>query len=272
MNDRPRLLIAGCGDLGVRLAARLTQWDVHGLRRRPERLPQTLTAHAGDLLQPETFRPLHGHWDAVVYTATPSARVAQDYRRAYVEGLARLLDVVRADRLVFVSSTAVHGEDHGEWVDETTPARPSSFNGEILLEAEALAVAADGIRLRFSGIYGPGRDWLLRSLRAGPVKCRRTPPLWTNRIHSEDCAGTLAHLLGLAAPESLYLASDARPAPRWDVLRWLAEAMGLAGPVEDPRSSEGQGKRIRSHRLLDSGYALRYPDYTSGYQEMLACE
>lgn len=272
MSQPPRLLIAGCGDLGVRLAARLQHWEVHGLRRRPELLPDGIRAHAGDLARPETLASLGGHWDAVVYTATPSARSAQDYRRAYLEGLAGLLEVVQTDRLVFVSSTAVYGQDHGEWVDEDAPAEPESFNGEILLEAEALAASVGGIRLRFSGIYGPGRDWLIRSLRAGQVRCRRTPPAWTNRIHSEDCAGVLAHLLALESPQSLYLASDSQPAPRWDVLRWLAAALGVPGPVEDDASAEGQGKRIRAERLFDSGYELCYPDYTSGYREMLACE
>jgi nucleoside-diphosphate-sugar epimerase len=272
MNERPRLLIAGCGDLGIRLAARLPHWEVHGLRRQPELLPDGIHAHGGDLSRPESLGDLAGHWDAVVYTATPSARSAQDYRRAYVEGLAGLLQVVQADRLVFVSSTAVYGQNRGEWVDEDSLAEPCSFNGEILLEAEALAASAGGIRLRFSGIYGPGRDWLIRSLRSGPLRCRREPPSWTNRIHSEDCAGVLAHLLGLAKPEHLYLASDTRPAPRWEVLSWLAEVLGVPGPIEDDASTEGQGKRIRAARLLASGYALRYPDYITGYQEMLACE
>jgi len=265
MSTIPRLLIAGCGDLGVRLAVHLPDWEVHGLRRRPEQLPDGIMAHAGDLTRPETLTALRGHWDAVVYTATPSARTADDYRRAYVDGLAGLLQVVHSDRLLFVSSTAVHGQDQGEWVDELSTAEPTSFNGEILLEAEALAASAGAVTVRFSGIYGPGRDWLIRSLR-------RDPPLWTNRIHAEDCAGALAHLLKLAKPDALYLASDARPAPRWEVLEWLAGALGVAGPVEDQTSSEGQGKRVRAARLLASGYSLRYPDYTAGYTEMLACE
>jgi len=270
MSDAPRLLIAGCGDLGVRLAARLPDWKTHGLRRRAELLPASLTRHAGDLARPDTLAALRGHWDAVVYTATPSARTVEEYRRAYIDGLVGLLEVVQTDRLILVSSTAVYGQENAEWVDEEAAVEPASFNGEILLEAEALAASVGGIRVRFSGIYGPGRDWLIRSLRSGPVQCRRQPPLWTNRIHSEDCAGVLAHLLGLDTPQPLYLASDAQPAPRWQVLSWLAGALGVPGPVEDTRSTEGQGKRIRAERLFASGYVLQYPDYISGYREMLA--
>lgn len=263
-----RVLIAGCGDLGNRLLARLGGWQVHGLRRNVSRLAPGIVPVSADLSDPSTLDPAAGDWDAVVYTATPGERTPEGYRQAYVTGMQALLDRVRARRLIMVSSTAVFGQDEGEWVDEASPTEPQRFNGEILLEAERVAADAGGIVLRLSGIYGPGREYLVRSVRSGPVECRRAPPIWTNRIHSEDCAGALAHLLELEQPDALYLASDARPAPRWDVLEWLAERLGVAGPVETAAEA-GQGKRIDADRLFRSGFALQYPDYRAGYEELL---
>lgn len=267
-NRARRLLIAGCGDLGNRLAARLAEWRVHGLRRNVSRLPDGIVPLRADLSRSATLDAAAGDWDAIVYTATPGERTPDGYRLAYVNGLKTLLTRARTERLIMVSSTAVFGQDQGEQVDETSPAEPRHFNGEILLEAERIAAEAGGIVLRFSGIYGPGREYLLRSVRNGPVECRRDPPVWTNRIHSEDCAAALAHLLELEQPESLYLASDARPAPRWDVLDWLARELGVPGPVGAPDDA-GQGKRVDASRLSKSGFELQYPDYRAGYGEML---
>ena len=243
-----RLLIAGCGDLGNRLSVRLEDWQVHGLRRDVSRLAAGIVPVRADLSNPSSLADVAGEWDAVVYTATPGERSPEGYRQAYVSGMQALLARVRARRLVMVSE-------------------PQRFNGEILLEAERIAADAGGIVVRFSGIYGPGRDYLVRSVRNGPVACRRDPPIWTNRIHSEDCAAALAHLLEMEQPEPLYLASDARPTPRWDVLAWLADRLDVPGPV-DTSDDAGQGKRIDANRLFESGFALQYPDYRAGYEEL----
>lgn len=263
-----RLLVAGCGDLGNRLPGRLAEWQVHGLRRNVSKLAAGIVPVRADLANPATLDAVAGDWDAVIYTATPGERTPEGYRQAYVAGLRNLLHRVRPGRLIMVSSTAVFGQDDGSRVDEASPTEPQRFNGEILLEAERIAADAGGIVIRFSGIYGPGREYLVRSVRNGPVECRRDPPIWTNRIHSEDCAAALAHLLALERPAALYLASDARPAPRWEVLQWLAERLDAPGPV-DVADDAGQGKRIDADRLFESGFALQYPDYRVGYEELL---
>lgn len=265
-----RLLIAGCGDLGVRLARRMDAraWVTHGLRRHPEQLPPNIRPVQADLLDPDSLQSAAGHWDALVYQATPDERTPQGYRAAYVQGLGNLLTVCRADRLIFVSSTAVYGQDAGEWVDEHSATEPTAFSGQILLEAEALGAGHGGLSVRFSGIYGPGREYLIRSLKSGRARCRPDPPQWTNRIHAEDCAAVLGHLIELKSPEPVYCASDCRPAPRCEVLDWLAAQLGVPSPIRDQEDA-GQGKRVSNQRLIDSGFTFQYPDYSSGYRELL---
>jgi nucleoside-diphosphate-sugar epimerase len=273
-----RLLIAGCGDLGIRLARRLNteEWSVHGLRRNTQALPASIHPVRADLLDPSSLKGVAEHWDAVVYQATPDERTPEAYRNAYVRGLDNLSSQCTTNRLVFVSSTAVFGQARGEWVDERSSTQPDAFSGQTLLEAEAVATRASGVTVRFSGIYGPGRDFLIRSLRSGRAQCRAVPPQWTNRIHSEDCAGVLAHLLELENPADVYCASDSRPAPRCEVLDWLARQLDLPRPVRevldcDENGEEiDQGKRVCNHRLLESGFEFQYPDYITGYRELLA--
>ncbi|MFP4209029.1 MAG: SDR family oxidoreductase [Wenzhouxiangella sp.] len=265
-----RLLIAGCGDLGIRLSRRLRpeDWLIHGLRRHPEQLPAHIQRLRADLQEPASLALVAGHWDAVIYQATPDQRTPEAYRAAYVEGLDNLLAACHSDRLIFVSSTAVYGQDDGSWVDEDSPTAPSAFTGQLLLEAEALCARSGGLSVRFSGIYGPGRDYLIRSLVSGTARCRARPPQWTNRIHAEDCAAVLAHLLDLSEPAPVYCASDALPAPRCEVLDWLAGQLGLPPPDREGQDG-GQGKRVANHRLIDSGFVFQYPDYRTGYRELL---
>ncbi len=271
-----RLLIAGCGDLGIRLATRLhdgSTWQITGLRRDISALPPFITPLSADLSRPETLAQLDVEWDAVVYQATPGRRDETAYRRTYVEGLSNLLDRVRPRRLIFVSSTAVYGQDGGEWVDEESNTEPSRFNGRLVLEGErvALAAAAESLVVRFSGIYGPGRERLIDSVRSGRARCRPEPPQWTNRIHAEDCAAVLEHLLELEEPEPLYCASDCRPAARCEVFDWLAECLGVEMPERlDADETAGQGKRIDNRRLLASGFEFQFPDYRHGYGAILS--
>lgn len=268
-----RLLIAGCGDLGQRLARMLdpSRWTVTGLRRNPQALDDSLNAIGADLSRPETLKSVAGRWDAVVYQATPSERSPEGYRAAYVDGLVNLLTQAEPTRLVFVSSTSVYGQDGGEIVDEQSATEPTRYNGRILLEGEAVAqtASATSICVRFSGIYGPGRDRLLAQVRSGQARCREAPAQWTNRIHADDCAGVLAHLLELERPAGVYCGSDSLPVPRCEVLDWLARRLDARPVQRDPNAPSGQGKRVCNQRLLASGYALRYPDFKTGYGALL---
>src|SRR5690606_39452049 len=108
----------------------------------------------------------------VYYIATPDRFDDDAYRLAYVEGLRNLLDALgrrqqAPRRLVLISSTAVYGQLNGEWVDEDSPTEPNSFSGRRMLESEQLALSS-GIPstiLRFGGIYGPGRERMLTTVR-----------------------------------------------------------------------------------------------------------
>lgn len=265
-----RLLIAGCGEVGSRLANLLDDeaWIIRGLRRRTHGLPPSVRAVTADLLDPASLEQVNGHWDAIVYQAAPKQRHMGAYRETYFLGLTNLLRVASASRLIFVSSTGVYAQDAGEWVNESSTTKPTHFSGQALVEAERLCLQFGGTVVRFSGIYGPGRELLLRDLRRGRARCRMSPPQWTNRIHIDDCASVLKHLLELPVVEPIYCASDSYPAPRCEVLNWLAEQLQLPGPREDNEEG-GLGKRVENHRLLDSGFVFQYPDFKAGYKTLL---
>ena len=276
-----KVLIAGCGDVGSALGLRLRAagHQVFGLRRNVDALPAGITPVAADLDDPASLREaIPGELDQLVYTAAASGFEDGAYRRAYVTGVDNVLAVVdrrRLARVLFVSSTGVYAQDDGTWVDEASPSRPGRFSGKRLLEGEA-RIAACGVSsasVRFGGIYGPGRNRLLRNVRAGEA-CSEEPVPWTNRIHRDDCAGVLEHLLTLNEIEPIYVGVDNEPAPQCAVMDWLAAQMGCP-PV--PRSAgggagrrRGGNKRCSNARLLASGYRFRFPTYREGYAAVLA--
>lgn len=261
MNAR-RVLVAGCGDVGARLAMRLRDAgdQVAALSRSGRGVPDGVAWLRADLTDPSTLAGLPGGWDAVVFLPAPDRRDPASYRALFVDGLRHLLDALATPpaRLLYVSSTAVYGEDAGEWVDEDTPPRPPAFNGALLLEGEALAHARvpGATVVRLTGLYGPGRDRMRRLAQAGePGQAR-----WSNRIHVDDAAAALAHVLGLACPATLYLASDDHPAREAELLAWLR---GDAAPAF-ARGGES-GRRVRNARLRASGWQPAFPDFRSGY-------
>ena len=143
-----RALIAGAGYVGAALAARLVAagHEVIALRRSAAAPPAGVRAFRADLSAPGALDALP-ELDLVFYTAAADERSDAAYERAYVTGVARVVEhlarrAAPAQRLLFTSSTAVYAQQHGEWVDEASPCEPSGFAGRRLLEGEALLRAA----------------------------------------------------------------------------------------------------------------------------------
>lgn len=268
-----RVLIAGCGDVGNALARELLAdgCQVWGVRRRVDALARGVEPWRIDLGDAGTFGAPPAAFDWLFYTASADRRDEHHYRSIYVDGLRNLLGTLRdagspLRRILFTSSTAVYGQSGGEWVDETSATEPSGFNGRVLLEAEAIVHSAPeiGINVRLSGIYGPGRTRLVRQAWSGEARSTQS---WTNRIHVEDCARALHHLMHLERPSDLYVGSDDEPATTSDVVSWLSAELGL--PAPETEETEQLGKRCRNARLRETGYRFKYPTFREGYREIV---
>lgn len=269
-----RVLIAGCGDVGNILATLLLKDNhvVYGLKRNTSSLPVGVIPIQADLLKPETLDDLPVV-DQLVFMPTPASRDKEGYEDIFIRGWKNLWDNLKKSprRSLLVSSTAVFGEARGGVVSEETVPGPTGFNGKVLLEMEQLAsrCTKDLIVARVSGIYGPGRERLIRIAATEPHEVQQFPPVYTNRIHLDDVAAALKHLLGLDNPAALYLVTDDLPAPRYDVIEWLAKEQGKPPPHGVTADQVNCGKRVSNRRLRDSGFKLTYPDYRSGYGAVL---
>ena len=273
-----QVLLAGCGDLGLRVAQHLRARgdEVWALRREPP-MPDGSGIRwlRGDLTRPETLRELPVGITRMVYLPTPDRRDPAAYRSTFVDGLRHLLgalDHAHLQRVLLVSSSAVYGEHAGDWVDEDTPPVPPGFNGSVLLEAEQWLATqlVPSIVLRLAGLYGPGRLQLIERLRASQLKVPRAQPHWANRIHIDDAAAAIVHLLQLTDPLPLYVGVDSTPL-RLDVLYDHLSALIGASLAEDGPAPVGIGsKRLSNARLRASGFMPRWRDSRDGYTALLS--
>ena len=267
-----RVLIAGCGDVGNSLGARLLtdRCEVWGIRRNTSALAEGIRPWRVDLTDPSTFRSPPTRFDYVFYTASADRRDEGSYRAVYVNGLRDLLQALGTagspmKRVFFTSSTAVYGQQSGEWVDERSATEPARFNGHILLEAESIVrELGSGVAVRLSGIYGPGRTRLIEKVWKGEAKATQS---WTNRIHVEDCGALLHHLMRLDAPVDVYLGSDDAPSTTAKVVTWMGAQLGVAAPPAADAPSFN--KRCRNTLLRDSGYQFLYPTFREGYAPII---
>lgn len=295
-----RVLISGCGYVGGALGTRLVRdgHEVSGLRRDPSGLPPGVRPVAADFTDPESLeRALPESLDYVFHTASPgvspgmSSRAREEaYRDAYVRGPSNLISALisRGEsprRILLTSSTGVYAQSGGEWVDETSPTEPSG-NGRWILEGEKTVLGAPfgAVVIRLAGIYGPGRTGALDRARRYPLPGDNAAhPAYTNRIHRDDCAGVLRHLMLLDRPEPLYLGADHEPATAAEIALWLAENHPGERREESSKSTSettsrsegsrgrasGTNKRCSNARLVSSGYEFRYPTFREGFASLL---
>ncbi|MCB1666843.1 MAG: NAD-dependent epimerase/dehydratase family protein [Porticoccaceae bacterium] len=289
MANQLKTLFLACGDIGSRAIQQMNPdcWNVAAMRRRAECLPEVASAFSGDLCDKALLKKVlcESRPDAVVVTLTPAAMSDEGYRASYVAGAESLCGALTSlsmsPLVIWVSSTGVYGQQNGEWVDEDAVTEPQNYRGQRLLEAERV-MHDSGLPVcvvRFSGIYGPGRERLMNNVRAGKLPSAEEP-LWTNRIHSEDCAGVLVHLLErFRLGETLddcYLATDNEPTVAHVMQRELARLMageapaGLDALSDLPGNTLIKGRRCSNQKLCDSGYLFRYPTWKEGYGAVLA--
>ena len=171
-------------------------------------------------------------------------------------------------RIVHVSTTSVFSQTDGSWVDEDSPAEPTTDAGRLALAAEtALRTARpSAVSIRMAGLYGPGRvigrAGLLRGLAVAG-----DPDRWLNLIRIEDAARVVVAALASVAPAALYLACDDRPLLRGEYYSAVAASIGVPPPVfAAGEAAAGEPSRRIRNRLMREGLGVipNFPDVIAG--------
>ncbi len=281
------LLIIGQGDIGLPVTNQLAAdgLSVTGLARS-EREHYDLDDKA-KFIQADALTLTSEQLQEFTHMAiivTPDDYSTSGYNASYLaicQHLATLAgELSKLERIVFISSTGVYGQDSGEWIDEhTAPVAPEREASKVILQAEqALQQGFDdkAIIIRPSGIYGRERLMRLRKAREADKEAV-TANHWSNRIMDCDLVTIICKVLTLNSSDAeqapllkpLYIATDYLPVTTHELDTWLSHQLGTKpAEITDAKStfSKATGKRLHSNIPLTW---LDYPDWQTGYNDIL---
>lgn len=276
--NKPRLLILGCGDVGMRLLPLVrAHYRVFAVTSQRERFAELRAAGAVPVLanldQPATLRRLAGLAQQVVHLAPPPGEGLRDQRTRNVTAI-----LPDRGRVVYVSTTGVYGDLGGRLVDETQPVAPHNARAHRRVDAEcvlrAWARRARGrlAILRVPGIYAADRLPLKR-LQQGTPALRAQDDVYTNHIHADDLARIVLAALQRGRANRIYHAVDDSELKMGDYFDIVADAFGLPRPPRLARAELAQAvpptllsfmsesRRLANQRLTgELGVRLKYPD------------
>ncbi len=279
------MLIVGCGYVGQRVAARAQQEGiaVSGVVRSKVSAARLAELGIDSLcvdLEHQRLPAGSTRDEDVFYFAPPPPEGEHDTgMQRFLEGLAQS---GQPRRILYVSTTGVYGDCHGEWVDETRPAHPQvdrarrRWHAEQLLRGWRDASGGELVILRVAGIYGPGRLPLARLKKNLPMVAEADAP-WTNRIHVDDLVETCLRGMQRGVDGEVYNACDGHPGNMTDYFNRVADFAGLprpplvdldqAGATLSPGmlSYLAESRRLSNRKLREQlGVVLRYPTLDEG--------
>ena len=280
-----RILIFGAGYSGKAFArANSDAAPIFGTTRSPEkfealrqagvrplRFDGALTSEIGEALRATTH---------LIVSVAPE-EVGDPVQNAARDAIASMPAL---QWIAYLSTVGVYGDHGGGWVDEAAECRPISKRSVMRVSAEqdwlelGQEIGRPVAILRLSGIYGPGRNALV-NLADGTARRLVKPGQVFNRIHCDDIAGALWHLIDHNLG-GIFNVTDDLPAPPQDVVTYAASLMGLTPPPEIPfetaqlspmaRSFYGENKRVTNTAIKAAGYKFRFPDYRAAFDHMWA--
>jgi nucleoside-diphosphate-sugar epimerase len=291
---RERVLIIGCGDVGLRAARLLGPTQrvrLLALTSSDERVPalreRGVTPLRGNLDDAHGLRRLAGIATRVLHLAPPPSGESGDWRldprtRALVRALVqRSLPAA----LVYGSTSGVYGDAKGHWVSEATPVNPHTPRAWRRVDAEASVHwlgRATGVRttvLRIPGIYAPDRAGGTpreRLLRGTPV-LRAEDDVYTNHIHADDLARACVLALWRGRPQRNVNVVDDTELKMGDYFDFAADLYGLPRPQRLARDAAGEqlplsllsfmgeSRRLRNQRMKQElRLRLRHPTVAQG--------
>ncbi len=284
---RSRLLIVGCGDVGLRVARDLPKHvRVLALTSSPQRhaaLRQLgIVPLGGNLDDRASLARLSGLAQRVLHMAPPPSVGYADTRTAHLLVALRLRGAPAA--LVYGSTSGVYGDCGGDWVSESRPVQPHTPRALRRVDAEQRLRLAGraGLRvsiLRIPGIYAPNREGGTprARLEKGTPVLRAEDDVYTNHIHADDLARASIAALWRGKPQRATNVCDDSQLKMGDYFDLAADLYQLPRPPRVPRSTAqdqlplvllsfmGESRRLVNTRLkTELRVVLRYPDVGLG--------
>jgi len=274
---REKLLIVGCGKLGLKIGNALSKkFEITGIKRKKpikESLFQILEVDIFSKDFTKKIKSINPNY--IIYSVAADNQTEELYQNAYVNGLRLSINASlvcsNIKHFFFISSTRVYGQKSEDFLSELTEPLPNDFGGRALLEGENLVknMLLPSTTLRLSGIYGVDRAHMVALAKRPedwPVNNR-----WTNRIHEDDIVHFIIFLLDKIKEtplEPLYLLTDNSPTPIYDVLNLIRVELNLP-PNKKIGNGKPVGKKLKSKIIPGLNFHFKYSDYLIGYKSIV---
>lgn len=298
---RQRVLIIGCGDVGLRVVRSLNgpqggsgRPRVLALTSSPTRVPQLrgagVTPLLGNLDDAATLARLAGVATRVLHLAPPPGerevgpRWWLDPRSTALARALRRRTLPQS--LVYASTSGVYGDCAGAWVPESRPVAPATPRAQRRVNAERAMrhLGRAGVPvsiLRVPGIYAPDREGGTPEarLRRGTPVLAEPDDVYTNHIHADDLARACMLALWRARAQRIYNVADDSQLKMGDYFDFAADLYGLPRPPRVQRSTAqeqlplsllsfmGESRRLTTKRMArELRLRLHYPTVREGLQ------
>ena len=208
--------------------------------------------------------------DVVYVLLSPNSSDVQGYKLTYVDAIPAMVKALKhhpIQKVIIVSSTRVYGEQAGQRIDDNSEPKPVDAQGEILRQMELLWQAAypeQSIIIRPTGIYGAS---VARMVKLAQQTVTYPKIHYSNRIHIEDLARFLAHLIHVEHPKKSYIVTNNQPIPLHEIIQWFQQQLGL--PELTLESEQLSGKQIYASNMQQMDFELQHPDCFGDYLTLL---
>jgi nucleoside-diphosphate-sugar epimerase len=272
---KPRLLIIGCGDIGLRVAQLLTlKFHIIALTSSPGRLPafraagiRALVGNLDDAACMPMLQRLAAQTHYVLHLAPPQNTGTVDLRTQRLIKALRTGVQTPKPHWVYMSTTGVYGDHSGAFIDETARLKPQTARAVRRVDAEQQmrAVGAQNRAhvtvLRVPGIYDAQVRSPRERLLKGTPALREEDDVFTNHIHADDLARICVAALLRGKPQRVINANDDTQMKMGDYFDVAADAMKLPRAPRISRAEAelalspmqmsfmSESRRLLNHRL-----------------------
>ena len=196
-----------------------------------------------------------------------------------VKNFSKFIEDSKVRWITYLSATSVYGDHNGEWVNENSETKPTSFNGISRLKAENAWLSLQMNKnlsvqiFRLSGIYSNEKNILVR-LKLGTAKLINKKNHYFSRIHVQDIANILFKSLSKFKSGEIYNLADDRPSPSEDVILYGAKLLNIKDlkkiqfneiESEIQKNFYKDSKKVSNQKIKKYfSYNFKFPTYVEG--------
>ncbi len=168
-------------------------------------------------------------------------------------------------QIIYLSSCSVYGDRQGEWVDESSPVKPSERRSQVIYETEKILLQTTNENqrvcvLRLGGIYGPERELINMFRDLAGMTLPGRGERFINWIHRNDIVGAI-EFARLNELEGIYnLVDDSQLTLKKQIERvfWHYGLPPVHWDTSKP-SPRRKSLRVSNQKLKTAGYQLVHP-------------